>query len=43
MIFANALLQVTDDQSWRAGEAATLFNGDFTPKEAYTSLVQLLQ
>lgn len=34
---------VTDDQSWRAGEAATLFNGDFSPKEAYTTLLEYLQ
>ena len=34
---------VTDAQSWRAGEAATLFTEDFQPKEAYTSLVQSLQ
>lgn len=34
---------VTDDQSWRSGESATLFNGDFTPKEAYTNLVSILQ
>ena len=34
---------VTDDQSWRAGESATLFDGSFQPKEAYTALVELLQ
>ena len=34
---------VTDAQSWRSDESPTLFNGDFWPKEAYTSLVASLQ
>jgi len=33
---------VTDDQSWRSGESATLYDGSFQPKEAYTALLSLL-
>lgn len=34
---------VTDSQSWRSDQSPTLFTGDFQPKEAYSSLVRLLQ
>lgn len=34
---------VSDSQSWRGDSSPVLFDQSFQPKEAYTSLVSLLQ
>ncbi len=33
---------VTDSQSWRSGQSATLFDGNYNPKQAYNSILSLL-